>query len=157
LDLFKTIYVILLLEGLAVHPKLFRGPLVDRDRRLAQGWPTQCALVQVLLPETSQASFKMSPSLFIKYAGTFMIYHLPCARSPVYHVQWFGTFCYKAEENTYRLRSTTVFLFHVLQSQLPSKRYLSFDNVIPVQGRGVHVTGVSAAYTFKLNKNILSE
>jgi len=26
-----------LLEGLAVHPKLFRGPLVDRDRRLAQG------------------------------------------------------------------------------------------------------------------------
>jgi hypothetical protein len=28
------IYFILLLEGLAVHPKLFRGPLVDR---LAQG------------------------------------------------------------------------------------------------------------------------
>jgi hypothetical protein len=26
-----------------------------------------------------------------------------------------------------------------------------------VQGRGIHVTGVSAAYTFKLNKNILSE
>jgi hypothetical protein len=26
-----------------------------------------------------------------------------------------------------------------------------------LQGRGVHVTGVSAAYTFKLNKNILSE
>jgi hypothetical protein len=26
-----------------------------------------------------------------------------------------------------------------------------------MQGRGVHVTGVSAAYTFKLNKNILSE
>jgi hypothetical protein len=25
------------------------------------------------------------------------------------------------------------------------------------QWRGVHVTGVSAAYTFKLNKNILSE
>jgi hypothetical protein len=25
------------------------------------------------------------------------------------------------------------------------------------QGRGVHVTGVSPAYTFKLNKNILSE
>jgi hypothetical protein len=25
------------------------------------------------------------------------------------------------------------------------------------QGRGVHVTGVSAAYTFKLNKNIISE
>jgi hypothetical protein len=25
------------------------------------------------------------------------------------------------------------------------------------QGRGVHVTGVSAAYAFKLNKNILSE
>jgi hypothetical protein len=25
------------------------------------------------------------------------------------------------------------------------------------EGRGVHVTGVSAAYTFKLNKNILSE
>jgi hypothetical protein len=25
------------------------------------------------------------------------------------------------------------------------------------QRRGVHVTGVSAAYTFKLNKNILSE
>jgi hypothetical protein len=24
------------------------------------------------------------------------------------------------------------------------------------QGRGVHVTGVSAAYTFKLNKNIIS-
>jgi hypothetical protein len=40
LDLFKTIYIILLLEGLAVHPKLCRGPLVDRDRRLAQGRPT---------------------------------------------------------------------------------------------------------------------
>jgi hypothetical protein len=26
-----------------------------------------------------------------------------------------------------------------------------------IQGRGVHVTGVSAAYTFKLNKNILSD
>jgi hypothetical protein len=26
-----------LLEGLAVHPKLFCIPLVDRDRRLAQG------------------------------------------------------------------------------------------------------------------------
>jgi hypothetical protein len=26
-----------------------------------------------------------------------------------------------------------------------------------MQGRGGHVTGVSAAYTFKLNKNILSE
>jgi predicted RNA-binding protein YlxR (DUF448 family) len=25
------------------------------------------------------------------------------------------------------------------------------------QGRGVYVTGVSTAYTFKLNKNILSE
>jgi hypothetical protein len=31
-------YIILLLEGLMVHPKLFRDPLVDRDRRLAQGW-----------------------------------------------------------------------------------------------------------------------
>jgi hypothetical protein len=31
-------YIIVLLEGLAVHPKLFRGPLVHRDRRLAQGW-----------------------------------------------------------------------------------------------------------------------
>jgi hypothetical protein len=30
-------------------------------------------------------------------------------------------------------------------------------NVGYKQGRGVHVTGVSAAYTFKLNKNILSE
>jgi hypothetical protein len=29
--------------------------------------------------------------------------------------------------------------------------------IIFQQGRGVHVTGVSAAYTFKLNKNILSE
>jgi hypothetical protein len=29
--------MILLLEGLAVHPKLFLRPLVDRDRRLAQG------------------------------------------------------------------------------------------------------------------------
>jgi hypothetical protein len=29
--------------------------------------------------------------------------------------------------------------------------------VVSDQGRGVHVTGVSAAYTFKLNKNILSE
>jgi hypothetical protein len=28
----------LLLEGLAVHQKLFRIPLVDRDRRLALGW-----------------------------------------------------------------------------------------------------------------------
>jgi hypothetical protein len=31
-------YIILLCEGLAVHPKLFRGPPVDRDERLAQGW-----------------------------------------------------------------------------------------------------------------------
>jgi hypothetical protein len=31
------------------------------------------------------------------------------------------------------------------------------NNIFLVQGRGVHVTGVSAAYTFKLNKNILSE
>jgi len=29
--------------------------------------------------------------------------------------------------------------------------------IVSPQGRGVHVTGVSAAYTFKLNKNILSE
>jgi hypothetical protein len=42
-------------------------------------------------------------------------------------------------------------------------RHLSlFESVMPLktrmtQGRGVHVTGVSAAYTFKLNKNILSE
>jgi hypothetical protein len=33
----------------------------------------------------------------------------------------------------------------------------SKDEQTLVQGRGVHVTGVSAAYTFKLNKNILSE
>jgi hypothetical protein len=26
-----------MVEVLAVHPKLFRGPLVDRDRRLARG------------------------------------------------------------------------------------------------------------------------
>jgi hypothetical protein len=38
MDLFKTMYIILLFEGLAVHPKLFLDPLVDRDRRLAQGW-----------------------------------------------------------------------------------------------------------------------
>jgi hypothetical protein len=31
-------YIILLFEVLAVHPKLFLDPLVDRDRRLAQGW-----------------------------------------------------------------------------------------------------------------------
>jgi hypothetical protein len=30
-------------------------------------------------------------------------------------------------------------------------------NICMKQGRGVRVTGVSAAYTFKLNKNILSE
>jgi hypothetical protein len=41
--LFKAIYIILLLEGLAVHRKLFRGPLVDRDRRLAQGWYKVCS------------------------------------------------------------------------------------------------------------------
>jgi hypothetical protein len=34
----NNIYNILLLEGLAVHPKLFGGQLVDRDRHLAQGW-----------------------------------------------------------------------------------------------------------------------
>jgi hypothetical protein len=33
-----TIYITLLLEGLAVHAKLFRDPLVVRDRRLAQCW-----------------------------------------------------------------------------------------------------------------------
>jgi hypothetical protein len=31
------------------------------------------------------------------------------------------------------------------------------DDQGSIQGRGVHVTGVSAAYTFKWNKNILSE
>jgi hypothetical protein len=31
------------------------------------------------------------------------------------------------------------------------------DYIHKYLGRGVHVTGVSAAYTFKLNKNILSE
>jgi hypothetical protein len=31
------------------------------------------------------------------------------------------------------------------------------QSIYIIQGRGVHVTGVSAAYTFKLNKNILSE
>jgi hypothetical protein len=36
--------------------------------------------------------------------------------------------------------------------------YVFFKDLLPyIQGRGVHVTGVSAAYTFKLNKNILSE
>jgi hypothetical protein len=34
---------------------------------------------------------------------------------------------------------------------------VAFNFVRTYQGRGVHVTGVSAAYTFKLNKNILSE
>jgi hypothetical protein len=34
---------------------------------------------------------------------------------------------------------------------------LIVDQDTVAQGRGVHVTGVSAAYTFKLNKNILSE
>jgi hypothetical protein len=35
--------------------------------------------------------------------------------------------------------------------------WLYVKNMSMQQGRGVHVTGVSAAYTFKLNKNILSE
>jgi hypothetical protein len=40
LYLFEAVYdyIILLLEGLTVRPKLFRGPLVDHDRRVAQGW-----------------------------------------------------------------------------------------------------------------------
>jgi hypothetical protein len=34
---------------------------------------------------------------------------------------------------------------------------ISDENIVHTQqGRGVHVTGVSAAYTFKLNKNIIS-
>jgi hypothetical protein len=42
---------------------------------------------------------------------------------------------------------------------LPNRRRYSVIEirVLCAQGRGVHVTGVSAAYTFKLNKNILSE
>jgi hypothetical protein len=39
-------------------------------------------------------------------------------------------------------------------------KFRVFSDILPCsqnQGRGVHVTGVSAAYTFKLNKNILSE
>jgi aconitase A len=44
----------------------------------------------------------------------------------------------------------------------PAARYLAARGYVPYeqcvhQGRGVHVTGVSAAYTFKLNTNILSE
>jgi hypothetical protein len=41
-----------------------------------------------------------------------------------------------------------------------SKHFSNFTYIIAErisQGRGVHLTGVSAAYTFKLNKNILSE
>jgi hypothetical protein len=34
---------------------------------------------------------------------------------------------------------------------------ISAEGILCSQGRGVNVTGVSAAYTFKLNKNILSE
>jgi hypothetical protein len=37
------------------------------------------------------------------------------------------------------------------------RQYIPGGIVHVDQGRGVHVTGVSAAYTFKLNKNILSE
>jgi hypothetical protein len=48
--------------------------------------------------------------------------------------------------------------------KLKKKGTTSDSNINPLkpngkcmyQGRGVHVTGVSAAYTFKLNKNILS-
>jgi hypothetical protein len=46
----------------------------------------------------------------------------------------------------------------MILSYLTLTVYLSlFSYGLPTQGRGVHVTGVSAAYTFKLNKNILSE
>jgi hypothetical protein len=44
-------YIILLLEGLAVHAKLFRGPPVDRDRRLTQGWPITSAVRPVNVHE----------------------------------------------------------------------------------------------------------
>jgi hypothetical protein len=43
---------------------------------------------------------------------------------------------------------------HCRPSFLPDQICYVIKNT---QGRGVHVTGVSAAYTFKLNKNILSE
>jgi hypothetical protein len=44
-----------------------------------------------------------------------------------------------------------------MMSTEESRAAIGFSPVSRMQGRGVHVTGVSAAYTFKLNKNILSE
>jgi hypothetical protein len=44
-------YIILLLEGLAVHPKLFRGPPVNSDRRLTQGWSITSAVRPVNVHE----------------------------------------------------------------------------------------------------------
>jgi hypothetical protein len=49
--------------------------------------------------------------------------------------------------------------YKIWSSSLCNFLHSSFTSSLfgPNQGRGVHVTGVSAAYTFKLNKNILSE
>jgi hypothetical protein len=50
-------YIILLHEGLAVHPKLFRGPPVDRDERLAQGWPKGRWVCVCPFPKTSGTEY----------------------------------------------------------------------------------------------------
>jgi hypothetical protein len=54
-------------------------------------------------------------------------------------------------QNIYQLN------WHLICGIEKSHKNLSHDSLCLDQGRGVHVTGVSAAYTFKLNKNILSE
>jgi hypothetical protein len=71
--------------------------------------------------------------------------------------------CLMIFENEYKLRSSPLrnFLPSLVTSFLSRPniplRTLFSNTLSPCQGRGVHVTGVSAAYTFKLNKNILSE
>jgi hypothetical protein len=67
LDLFKTIYIILLLEGLAVHAKLFCDPLVDRDRRLAQGYFKFSVTVHILNDSVTVSSLSMSWPLTLMF------------------------------------------------------------------------------------------
>jgi hypothetical protein len=55
------------------------------------------------------------------------------------------------------LNYVSVSLFHGADSAVRIMFRRPRNYSVINQGRGVHVTGVSAAYTFKLNKNILSE
>jgi hypothetical protein len=99
----------------------------------------------------------------------------PCIRSSRFMVHYYPVIRRYTQDDRKVIQPVLKYLFVVkVQSSLiifinthiavtihePKKVTLCCNLLAPVlqlQGRGVHVTGVSVAYTFKLNKNILSE